>query len=537
MQENGIKNPAASLEKVGLGGVSKANWNLSQTELIERTIQNNQGVFADSGALAINTGEFTGRSPKDKFIVRDNETENSVHWGDVNLPFDSSKFQPLYDKMMKHLEGKEVFIKDAFACANPAYRLRVRVISELPWAAMFAGNMFIEPTHDELKTFENDWLVIHVPSFKANASTDGTRQHNFAILNFTKKIIIVGGSGYTGEIKKGIFTVLNYELPEKKNILSMHCSANIGKGGDTAVFFGLSGTGKTTLSADPNRGLIGDDEHGWADDGVFNFEGGCYAKCVDLTKEKEPQIFGAIKFGALLENIGFKNGTRTVDFSNIEITENTRVSYPIHFIDNAVSPSTGGIPKNIFFLTCDAFGVLPPVSKLTKGQAMYWFLSGYTAKVAGTEAGITEPKTTFSTCFGAPFLPLNPNKYAQLLGERMEKHEAKVWLINTGWTGGAYGKGHRMKLSFTRAMITAALQGELDQVQYESHPVFGLAYPTTCANVPSEILNPRNTWEDKNAYDEKANQLAQQFIKNFEKFAATAHPETLAASPVVAVNV
>ena len=536
MQETGIKNPQANLNAWGLGGVAKANWNLSQTELIEITVKNNLGFLTDTGALAISTGEFTGRSPKDKFIVKDGETTNTVQWGDVNLAFDESKFQPLYDKVVAHLVGKEVFIKDAFACANTKYRLNVRVISELPWAAMFAGNMFITPANEELKSFNQDWLVIHAPSFKADPNTDGTRQHNFAILNFSKKIIIISGSGYTGEIKKGIFTVLNYELPEKKNILSMHCSANIGKAGDTAVFFGLSGTGKTTLSADPNRGLIGDDEHGWADDGVFNFEGGCYAKCVDLTEEKEPQIFRAIKFGSLLENIGLFPGTRTVNYADISVTENTRVSYPIHFIDNAVSPSTGGIPKNIFFLTCDAFGVLPPVSKLTKGQAMYWFLSGYTAKVAGTEAGITEPKTTFSTCFGAPFLPLNPNKYAKLLGERMEKHQANVWLINTGWTGGSYGHGHRMKLTFTRAMITAALNGELDKVNYETHPVFGVSYPTTCPNVPAEVLNPRNTWSDKNAYDEKANQLAAQFIKNFEKFAATAHAETLAAAPIVAVN-
>lgn len=536
MQETGIKNPATSLSSFGLGGIAKANWNWSQTELIENSIKNNLGQLTDTGSLAINTGEFTGRSPKDKFIVKDAETNSTVHWGDVNLAFDESKFQPLYDKLTQHLNGKEVFIKDAFACANASNRLRVRVVSELPWAAMFAGNMFIQPGNDELKSFQHDWLIIHAPSFKADPAVDGTRQHNFAVLNFTKKIIIIGGSGYTGEIKKGIFTVLNYELPEKKNILSMHCSANIGKDGDTAVFFGLSGTGKTTLSADPNRGLIGDDEHGWADDGVFNFEGGCYAKCVDLTEEKEPQIFKAIKYGSLLENIGFFPGTRIVNYDDISITENTRVSYPIHFIENAVSPSVGGIPKNIFFLTCDAFGVLPPISRLTKGQAMYWFLSGYTAKVAGTEAGITEPKTTFSTCFGAPFLPLNPNKYAKLLGERMEKHEAKVWLINTGWTGGSYGQGHRMKLGYTRAMITAALQGQLDNVQYESHPVFGVSYPTSCPNVPVEVLNPRNTWADKNAYDEKANQLAKQFIKNFEKFSATAHAETLAASPIVAVN-
>lgn len=536
MQENGIKNPTANLAALGLGGIKIANWNFSQDELIERTLQNNQGVLADTGALAISTGEFTGRSPKDKFIVKDAKTSDSVFWGEVNIPFDENKFQPLYDKVVNYLNDKEVFVKDAFACANPKYKLNVRVISELPWAAMFAGNMFIGMNENELKTFSPDWTIIHAPGFKADAKVDGTRQHNFAILNFTKKIIIVGGSGYTGEIKKGIFTVLNYELPHEKNVLSMHCSANIGKNKDTAVFFGLSGTGKTTLSADPNRGLIGDDEHGWADDGVFNFEGGCYAKCVDLTEEKEPQIFKAIKKGSLLENIKFFEGTKTVNYADISITENTRVSYPISFIDNAVNPSVGGIPKNIFFLTCDAFGVLPPVSKLTKGQAMYWFLSGYTAKVAGTEAGITEPKTTFSTCFGAPFLPLNPNTYAHMLGARMDKFNANVWLINTGWTGGAYGVGSRMKLAYTRAMITAALNGELDNVKFETHPVFGVAVPTTCPNVPAEVLNPRNTWSDKNAYDEKANDLAKKFIANFEKFSATANKETLDAAPKVLIN-
>ncbi len=537
MNESGIKNPQANLSSVGLGNIKTAYWNLSQTELIEKTIQLGQGVLTDTGALAIDTGEFTGRAPKDKFIVKDAKTANTVFWGEVNQPIEEKYFDQLYTKITAYLSGKDVFIKEATACANKNYKLGVRVISELPWAALFAGNMFIRPTADELKTFQHDWLVLHAPGFKADPKVDGTRQHNFAILNFSKKTIIIGGSGYTGEIKKGIFTVLNYELPQEKNVLSMHCSANIGKEKDTAVFFGLSGTGKTTLSADPNRGLIGDDEHGWADDGIFNFEGGCYAKCVDLTEEKEPQIFRAVQFGALLENINFYPGTRKVDYTNIKKTENTRVSYPIHLIDNAVEPSVGGIPKNIFFLTCDAFGVLPPISKLTPGQTMYWFLSGYTAKVAGTEAGITEPKTTFSTCFGAPFLPLNPNKYAEMLAERMKKHNANVWLVNTGWTGGSYGVGSRMKLSYTRAMITEALKGDLEKVKYETHPVFGLAFPTNCPTVPDEVLNPRNTWTDKNAYDDKANELAKQFVKNFEKFAAHASEETRNAAPKVAQSV
>ena len=536
MNEYGIKNPKATLTAFGLNAKANVYWNLSQAELVEKTLLLHQGVLSDTGALALNTGEFTGRSPKDKFIVKDSKTENSVHWNDFNLPFDSDKFDKLYNKVANYLAEKDLFVKEAYACADPTYRLNVRVVSELPWAAMFAGNMFIRPTADQLKTFNHDWLILHAPNFKANPTEDGTRQHNFSILNFSKRVIIIGGSAYTGEVKKGIFSVLNYVLPHEKNVLSMHCSANIGKDGDTAVFFGLSGTGKTTLSADPNRGLIGDDEHGWSDNGVFNFEGGCYAKTVDLSEEKEPDIFRAVKFGAILENIGFVPGTRHVDYTDIKITENTRVSYPLDFIANAVQPSIGGIPKNIFFLTCDATGVLPPISKLTTGQAMYWFLSGYTAKVAGTEAGVTEPKSTFSTCFGAPFLPLNPNTYAAQLGERMTKYKANVWLVNTGWTGGPYGVGSRMKLAYTRAMITAALKGELDNVQYEQHPIFSVAYPTTCPNVPSEVLNPRNTWSDKNAYDDKANDLAKQFVKNFEKFAATASEETLAAAPRVAVN-
>jgi phosphoenolpyruvate carboxykinase (ATP) len=536
MNEYGIKNPATKLTSYGLNPSGTVYWNLSQTELIETTIKAGLGELTDTGALSIKTGEFTGRAPKDKFIVKDNKTENTIYWGDVNLPFDASAFDSLYNKVAAHLSTQHLYVKEAYACANPKHRLRVRVISELPWAALFAGNMFIRPSVDELKEFAHDWLILHAPSFKAVAAVDGTRQHNFAILNFTRKCIIIGGTGYTGEIKKGIFTVLNYELPEEKNIFPMHCSANIGKDGDAAIFFGLSGTGKTTLSADPHRGLVGDDEHGWADDGIFNFEGGCYAKCVDLTKEKEPQIYNAIRFGSLLENIGYHPGTRSVNYADIHITENTRVSYPIDFIDNAVLPSVAGTPKNIFFLTCDAYGILPPLSKLNRGQAMYWFLSGYTAKVAGTEAGITEPKTTFSTCFGAPFLPLNPNKYAQMLGERMDKYNTNVWLVNTGWSGGAYGVGSRMKLSYTRAMITAALKGELNQVNYETHPIFGLKYITSCPDVPAEILNPRNTWADKNLYDEKANDLAKQFIKNFEKFAPTAHADTLHAAPIIIVN-
>ncbi len=533
MIETGTKNPKHDLAQYGFRNLSTVNWNWSQEELIDCTAEKQLGQITDAGALTVDTGEFTGRAPKDKYIVKDSITEKTVYWGEVNQPFDEKNFQPLLDELLNHLQGKEVYVKDAYACADPKYRLNVRVISELPWAAMFAGNMFLRLAEEELKTINPDWIIVHVPSYKTDPKRYGINNGNFAVINFSRKMIIIGGTAYTGEIKKGIFTVLNYILPQDRGVLSMHCSANIGKEDDTAIFFGLSGTGKTTLSADPNRGLIGDDEHGWSDEGVFNFEGGCYAKCVNLTEEKEPEIFRAIKRGALLENICFKPGTKTVDYENISVTENTRVSYPLNFIANAVEPSVGEHPKNIFFLTCDAFGVLPPISKLTAGQAMYWFLSGYTAKVAGTEAGITEPKTAFSACFGAPFLPLDPNKYALMLAEKMKHHKASVWLVNTGWSGGSYGVGSRMKLDYTRTMISEALKGDLKKVEFETHPVFGISFPKSCPNVPSDILNPRNTWGDKNAYDEKANDLAKQFVKNFEKFARTANKETLDAAPRV----
>lgn len=537
MSEFGYKAPGASLADIGLKNVSAAYWNLSPAELVEETILSGEGVLADTGALAVDTGEFTGRSPKDKFIVCDDETENSVWWSDVNIKFPKEKFDPLYNRICAYLAGKDVYVRDSYACADPEYRMNIRVVTELPWQNLFANNLFLRPTAEELKTFKHEWLIIAASGFKADPKIDGTRQHNFAIVNFTKKIIIIGGTAYTGEIKKGIFSVLNYVMPHHKNVLSMHCSANIGEKGDTALFFGLSGTGKTTLSADPNRGLIGDDEHGWSDKTVFNFEGGCYAKCVNLSKEKEPQIFEAVKFGALLENIDFHEGTTNVDYDNIQKTENTRVAYPINFIPNAVEPSVAGEPKNIFFLTCDAFGVLPPISRLNIGQAMYHFISGYTAKVAGTEMGITEPTTTFSACFGKVFLPLHPAKYAEILGKKLRKDPSiKVWLINTGWSGGAYGVGNRMKLNYTRAMITAALNGELNDVTFETLPVFGLEMPTTCPNVPSEILNPRLTWQDKSAYDAKAADLASKFVKNFEQYASDASKETLDAAPKVAVE-
>ncbi len=534
MTHFGKKAEGATLDYLGLKHAATAFWNLPPAELVEETLALGQGSLTSTGALAVDTGEFTGRSPKDKFIVADETTQDSVWWGgQFNIPFDPQKFDSLFDKMTAYLTGRDVYVRDLFACADPRYRLNVRVVTEYPWSSMFADNMFIRPTTEEVMNFSPDWHVICVPGFMANPEMDGTRQHNFAVINFKKKMAIVGGTGYTGEIKKGIFTVLNYVLPHEKNVLSMHCSANVGEKGDTAVFFGLSGTGKTTLSSDPNRRLIGDDEHGWADNSVFNFEGGCYAKTIDLSKEKEPQIYDAIKFGAILENIGFEDDGVTPNYSDCGKTENTRVSYPIHHIDNIMIPSMGGIPKNIFFLTCDAFGVLPPLSKLTKGQAMYQFISGYTAKVAGTEAGVTEPTTTFSACFGAPFLPLHPTKYAEMLGKKMEESGATVWLLNTGWSGGAYGTGDRIKLKYTRAMITAALEGKLDNVTYETHEVFGLAMPTACPDVPAELLNPRNTWKDKAAYDVKASELAEKFVANFESFKEFANEEIMNASPVV----
>jgi phosphoenolpyruvate carboxykinase (ATP) len=537
MNEFGLKAKDATIADLGLKNVADAYWNLSPAELVEESIIRGEGVLSDNGALAVDTGKFTGRSPKDKFIVCDAITEKSVWWGDINIKFDPDKFDRLYDRVCAYLQGKTIYVRDSYACADSHYRLNVRVVTESPWQNLFAYNLFLRPTKDEiLKTVKTDWTIICAPGFLADPETDGTRQSNFAILNFTKKIILIGGTGYTGEIKKGIFSVLNFVLPHDKNVLSMHCSANTGKNGDTAIFFGLSGTGKTTLSADPHRGLIGDDEHGWAENSVFNFEGGCYAKCVNLSKEKEPQIFNAIRFGALIENIEFYDGTTTVDYDNISKTENTRAAYPIHHIDNAVEPSVGSPPKNIFFLTCDAFGVLPPIAKLNTGQAMYHFISGYTAKVAGTEVGITEPTTTFSACFGKAFLPLHPTKYAELLGERMRKNKVNVWLVNTGWSGGSYGVGSRMKLSFTRAMITAALNGELEKVEYEKIPVFNLSIPKSCPGVPNEILNPKNTWADKSEFDAKTNSLAAAFVKNFAQYAEYANEEILQASPVLTVN-
>lgn len=528
-----IKPADSALEKYRIKN-AEALWNLKSEDLETISIENDMATLSDLGAMSVNTGEFTGRSPKDRFIVEDDVTKDAVWWGNINIKFDADKFDKLYTKVGDFLGGKKLYVRDVYACADDRYKMKIRVITELPWSNLFAHNMFLRPSEEELKDFEPEWTVINAPSFMADPALDGTRQHNFAILNFTEKMALVGGTGYTGEIKKGIFSALNFILPHQKNVLSMHCSANVGENDDTALFFGLSGTGKTTLSADPARKLIGDDEHGWAEDNtIFNFEGGCYAKVIDLTEEKEPDIYRAIKKGALLENVTFKEGSNAVDFEDSTITENTRVSYPIYHIDNIQEPSLASNPKNIFFLTCDAYGVLPPISKLTPGQAAFHFISGYTAKVAGTEAGITEPVVAFSACFGAPFMPLHPTKYADMLSKKMQDANVNVWLVNTGWSGGPYGIGNRMKLGYTRAMITAALEGELDNVSYTNHEIFGLAMPNECPNVPNEILNPKNTWEDKAQYDKTANELSQKFNTNFEEFAENASAEILAGAPSI----
>ncbi|QIL75024.1 phosphoenolpyruvate carboxykinase (ATP) [Hymenobacter sp. HDW8] len=526
------------LQPLGFTQAAKVHLNLTPAELVEEALRRGEGTLTDTGALMADTGKFTGRSPKDRFVVKDANTQDSVWWGDINIPFDADKFDQLQEKMVQYLADKEIYVREAYAGANPDYRLNLRVVNELAWHNLFCYNMFLRPAEGEDTTWTPDFSIICAPGFEADPAVDGTRQPNFAILNFTKKMILIGGTGYAGEMKKGIFGVLNYLLPHEQNTLPMHCSANVGQDGDAAIFFGLSGTGKTTLSADPNRGLIGDDEHGWTpNEGIFNFEGGCYAKVIDLSREKEPQIWDAIKFGAIVENTRFIPGTHTVDYANKSVTENTRTAYPINFIDNAIEPSVADSPKNIFFLTADAFGVLPPISKLDKSHAMYHFMSGYTAKVAGTEMGVTEPQTTFSACFGAVFLPLHPTKYAEMLGQKMDEHpDVNVWLINTGWTGGSYGTGSRMKLSYTRAMITAALNGDLNNVEFTKHPIFGVEVPASVPSVPTEILEPRNTWVDKEAYDKTAASLAEKFVTNFKKYADFANEEILAGAPKVAVE-
>ncbi len=504
-------------------------YQLSPGELSTIALDKFEGILSSSGALAVNTGKFTGRSPKDRFIVKDKVTENQVWWNDVNIPFSVEDFDRIYTKLRSYLKDKTLFVRDGSVCSEERYRLSVRTITETAYQNLFAHNLFLRPDGPESKNPE--WTIIAAPGFKADPHTDGTRQQNFSIINFSRKIVLIGGTGYTGEIKKAMFSVLNFLLP-LEGVLPMHCSANKGLQGDTAIFFGLSGTGKTTLSADPDRELIGDDEHGWGDHSIFNFEGGCYAKTAGLNPEKEPQIYQAIKAGALLENIGFLQGTNVPDFNDISITENTRVSYPMDHISGAAVPSKGSIPENIFFLTADAFGVLPPISKLSVSQARYHFLSGYTSKIAGTEEGINEPQSTFSACFGKAFLPLHPVRYAELLGKKISEHQVNIWLINTGWTGGPYGTGTRIKLLYTRNMIKAALEGKLDGSVYTAEGVFGLMFPDHCPGVPSELLNPVNTWSDPVNYLEKAYKLAELFRENFKQYEEFADHDTKMAGPL-----
>ncbi len=489
--------------------------NLPSAELVEHAIRRSEGVLADNGALVTRTGKYTGRTPKDKHVVREASSEGNIWW-ENNAEFDASKFDALKVKVDAYIREKELYVVDTFGGADPVYRIRARFIVEKAWHALFIKTLLLRPTVEELETYEPDWTIIDVSEFHADPAVDGTKSGAFILLNFAQKLVMIGGTQYAGEMKKSVFTILNYLLP-LQDVLSMHCSANIGANGDTALFFGLSGTGKTTLSADPDRRLIGDDEHGWSDHGVFNFEGGCYAKCIHLSKDAEPQIWNAIRFGSVLENVVLR-GDRSPDYDDGSITENTRCSYPVDFIDNAVAPSIGGHPENICFLTADAFGVLPPISRLTEEQAMEQFLLGYTAKVAGTEAGVKEPQATFSTCFGAPFLPLRPKVYADMLGEKIRKHGARVWLVNTGWTGGPYGVGSRMNIHHTRAMAKAALAGQLDNVEFADHGVFGFAVPQSCPGVPNTVLNPRETWSDKEAYDSKARELKSMFDSQIAKF-------------------
>ncbi|MBU5675343.1 phosphoenolpyruvate carboxykinase (ATP) [Alkaliphilus sp. MSJ-5] len=495
----------------------KVHYNLPTQQLIDIAVEKEDGYIAKSGALCINTGKYTGRSPNDRFIVDEPLVHNHINWSKGNKSISSEKFENLFNKAMDYIDNKELFIFDGFVGADLEYRMPIRVINEFAYQNLFAQQMFIKPKEGERENFKPEFTVVALPNLKAVPEVDGTNSEVFIIISFEKKVVLIGGTKYSGEIKKSIFTVMNYLLPFK-NVLPMHCSANIGEGGDVALFFGLSGTGKTTLSADKNRRLIGDDEHGWTENGVFNFEGGCYAKCINLTEEHEPQIWNAIKDGAILENVVIDETTGEPDYDDDKYTENTRAAYPVEHIDGAVMEGKGGIPKTIIFLTADATGVLPPISKLTKEQAMYHFMSGYTSKLAGTERGIVEPTATFSTCFGGPFMLLKPQVYAKLLGEKIEQYNTNVFLVNTGWTGGPYGVGNRMKLKYTRSMVRAAMKGELDNVDYIKDPIFNLSIPTECPDVPQTILEPSNTWEGEDAYYTKANELAESFIRNFEQF-------------------
>ncbi len=517
------------LERAGIraGGVK---WNLSAAALYEEAVRNDEGVIAAEGPLVCRTGLHTGRSPNDKFVVREPSSEGQIAWGSVNRPLDSAHFDVLQRDLLSSLAGRELYVLDCYAGADPGYRLPVRIVTEYAWHSLFCRNLFIDDPAAALAQAP-EYTVIDVPSFKADPKRHGTNSEVVIALNFASKLVLIGGTSYAGEMKKSIFTVLNYTLP-LQNVLPMHCSANVGRGGDVSLFFGLSGTGKTTLSSDAERQLVGDDEHGWSDRGVFNFEGGCYAKTIRLSAEAEPQIYATTRrFGTVLENVAFDPETRTLDLDDDRYTENTRAAYPISFIDNAVPSGQAGHPTNIVMLTADAFGVLPPIARLSPQGAMYHFLSGYTAKVAGTEKGVTEPKATFSTCFGAPFLPLAPGRYAKMLGERIARYQARVWLVNTGWSGGPYGTGRRMKIAYTRAMIRAALSGALDAVSYDRDAIFNVEVPVSCPEVPAEVLRPRTTWPDAADYDRQAARLARMFAENFKKFEAEVGADVRRAGP------
>jgi phosphoenolpyruvate carboxykinase (ATP) len=500
---------------------ARASYNQPVAELMELALCRGEAHLAANGALVASTGSRTGRSPKDKFTVDDELTHGQVHWGKVNQPIAPEKFDALLERVLAHLGQREIFVQDLFCGADPVYRMPIRIVTEFAWQALFAHQLFIRPTPDELKSHAPQFTVIAAPGFHAVPERDGTKSDVFILVDFSRRIVLIGGTQYAGEIKKSIFGVMNFLVPQR-DVLPMHCSANVGADGVTALFFGLSGTGKTTLSADPARRLIGDDEHGWSSAGIFNFEGGCYAKCADLSEEKEPQIFHAIRFGVVLENVAIDPATREPDYANLQVTENTRAAYPVDFIERSIVHGVGEHPRNVFFLTADAFGVLPPIARLTPEQAMYHFLSGYTAKLSGTEAGLgREPVPEFSSCFGAPFLPLAPQVYAEMLGRRLKQHQATPWLINTGWSGGKFGVGSRMSIKHSRALVSAALSGALNQAEFVTEPAFGLQIPLSCPGVPPEVLNPRNVWSDKEAYDRQAAELAARFAENFQKFGAS----------------
>src|SRR4051794_7313622 len=522
---------ARGLEREGIQ-TDRVRWNLSTAVLYEEAVRRREGMIAAEGPLVCRTGQHTGRSPNDKFVVREPSSEAEIAWGKVNRPLDPAQFDALHKDLLASLRGKELFVLDCFAGADPKYRLPVRVINEFARHNLFCRNLFIDdPAAAEAAAPQ--FTIIDSPSFKADPKRHGSNSDVMIAVNFARRLVLIAGSSYAGEMKKSIFSVLNYLLP-LQNVLSMHCSANIGSAGDTALFFGLSGTGKTTLSSDPDRMLIGDDEHGWSDRGVFNFEGGCYAKTIRLSADAEPQIYATTRrFGTVLENVSIDEDTRQLDLDDDRHTENTRAAYPIAFVENAAPSGQGGHPHNVVMLTADAFGVLPPISRLTPDAAMYHFLSGYTAKVAGTEKGVTEPKATFSTCFGAPFLPLDPSRYAKMLGEKIARHNARVWLVNTGWSGGPYGVGKRMKLAYTRAMIRAALAGALDGVSFAREPMFNLEIPATCPGVPADVLDPRTTWADGAAYDAQAKKLAAMFVENFKTFERGVSAAVLSAGPQI----